>query len=73
MVSSVGEFVTQAVSMKCSRSLRFVDCFTLCIGESMEIPVLFATRERELLKEIKEKAFKTEIPFLDDFVRTKKR
>jgi hypothetical protein len=57
MVSSVGEFVTQAASMKYSRSLGFVDSFTLCTGESMEIPVLFATRERELLKEIKEKAF----------------
>jgi len=69
-VSSVGEFISQAANMKCSRSLAFPDCFALSIGELLKIPVLFATRESELLKEIKKKAFKTEILFLDDFVKS---
>ncbi|MHB1867622.1 MAG: PIN domain-containing protein [Nitrososphaerales archaeon] len=72
-VSSVGEFISQAANMKCSRSLAFPDCFALSIGELLKIPVLFATRESELLKEIKKKAFKTEILFLDDFVKSPQR
>jgi predicted nucleic acid-binding protein len=72
-ISSVGEFINQAANMKCSRSLVFPDCFALSVGESLSIPVLFATREDELLKEIKKKAFKTEILILDDFVKTKKK
>ncbi len=68
-ISSVGEFISQAAKVKCNRALAFPDCFALAIGELLKIPVLFANRESELLKEIKKKAFKTQILFLDDFVK----
>ena len=69
-VSTVGDFISEAVVMKCNRSLAFADCFSLSMGESMAIPVLFATRETELVKEIKRKAFATKILFLDDLAAT---
>ena len=67
-ILSFAEYSDEATEMKCSRSLAFPDCFALSLGESLKIRVLFATRERELVKEIKKKAFETEILFLDELV-----
>jgi uncharacterized protein len=65
-VSSFAEHAQNAADMKCERSLAFSDCFVLAMGEAMKIPVLFASRERELMKEISKEPFKTSILFLPD-------
>ena len=72
-ISSVAEFIELAADTKCRRSLAFADCFALAMGESLQIPVLFATREYELLKEIRKEPFKAEIIFLADLARTKRK
>lgn len=68
-MTQVSEFITQAASIKCRRSVAFPDCFALAMGETMRSPVLFASREAELLKEIKKEPFKIEIIFLDELAR----
>ncbi|MGI0080859.1 MAG: PIN domain-containing protein [Nitrososphaerales archaeon] len=68
-IAQFGEFVNQAADMKCRRSVAFADCFALAMGETMHSPVLFATREAELLKEIKKQPFRTNVIFLDELAR----
>jgi predicted nucleic acid-binding protein len=60
------EFLERAASLKCERSISSVDCLTIAMAESLEIPVLFAKHEAELDKEIAKKGFKSEIYFLND-------
>jgi len=67
-VLPAGEFLERAAQMKCARALSFVDCITISMAESMNQPVLFSSREEELDKEIKRKAFSTKILFLDAIV-----
>lgn len=68
-VSTASEFMNSAAAMKCERSLAFPDCFVLSIGETMKIPVVFAGREIELIREVRKKPFKTEILFLEDLMK----
>ena len=70
-VAQVNEFIDQAANIKCRRALAFIDCFALAMGEANHWPVLFASREVELLKEIKKEPFKTEIFFLDELTMKK--
>ncbi|MFI5421072.1 MAG: PIN domain-containing protein [Nitrososphaerales archaeon] len=58
-------FLDLAARMKCERSISLVDCVTICIGESLEIPVLFANREREIQLEMRKRPFKTRFFFLN--------
>ena len=51
--------------MKCDRALSFVDCVTISMAESENVPVLFSTHEEELDREIKKKPFNSKIIFLD--------
>ena len=72
-ISTFAEFINHAARMKCARSLAFPDCFALSMGESMTIPVLFASHEAELLKEIKKRPFKTTVLFLEDYMSKSQR
>ncbi|MHB2036532.1 MAG: PIN domain-containing protein [Nitrososphaerales archaeon] len=58
-------FLDRAAEMKCSRSISLVDCVTISMGESLELPVLFARRESELKTELRKKAFRTRLLFMD--------
>lgn len=68
-VTPVTDFINQASNIKCRRSIAFADCFALALGESMRVPVLFASRESELVREIRREPFKTEIIFLADLAK----
>ena len=70
-ISKVEEFMNQAAGIKCVRALAFPDCFAISIGESLKIPVLFATRETELVKEMKRNDFRTNLFFLDELADSK--
>ncbi|MDE1858601.1 MAG: PIN domain-containing protein [Thaumarchaeota archaeon] len=60
------EFLEAAAKLKCGRALSVVDCVTIAAGESLGMPVLFATRERELDAELKARPFSVELRFLTD-------
>jgi predicted nucleic acid-binding protein len=72
-ISRAEECLTQAAMIKCARAISFLDCFPISLGETLGIPVLFATRECELQKEIKRRQFETEFLFLDEIVGMQKR
>jgi predicted nucleic acid-binding protein len=55
-----------AAQYKCDRSLSLADSFTIALGKSKAIPVLFARKEKELEKEMKTKRFDIPIIFLED-------
>ncbi|MDG6996452.1 MAG: PIN domain-containing protein [Nitrososphaerota archaeon] len=69
-VSPVSSFVKEAGRIKCVRSIAFADCFALAMGESMRVPVLFASPESELVREIKREPFKTEVMFLSALAKS---
>ncbi len=52
------------------RAISLVDCFTLALGEEMEVPVMFAVKERELVREIRRKPFKIPVIFLEDLIES---
>jgi|SRR5579872_6932272 uncharacterized protein with PIN domain len=57
-----------AAKYKCVRSISIADCFCLAAGENLKLPVLFATRERELKREMKVNPFQdVDVIFLEDF------
>ena len=62
-------FVERAAQLKCFRSLSLVDCLTISMGDVLKAPVLFATHEDELEREIGRENFKSpEILFLEDLL-----
>lgn len=65
-ILATSSFLDDAAEMKCARSISIVDCITISMGESLSLPVLFARLESELKAEIKKKAFKTKILFLNE-------
>jgi len=60
------EFLEAAAEIKSARRLSQVDCVTAAIGEALNVPVLFARREKELGLEMKKSPFKTDLIFLDE-------
>ena len=44
--------------------MSLVDCVTIAMGESLEVPVLFSVREKEINGEMKKSRFKTDLRFL---------
>lgn len=63
--------ITQTISdtaalYKCERSISLADCFSIALGKSKAIPVLFARREEELEKEMRAHPFDVELIFLGD-------
>jgi predicted nucleic acid-binding protein len=64
-ILSSASFLDRAAEMKCTRSISLVDCVTLAMGESLNVPVLFAKCENELKIEMKKKSFKTKLLFME--------
>jgi len=69
-VFEVSRLVERAAAIKCERAISIVDCFTLALGEEMEVPVMFAVKERELVREIERKPFKIPVIFLGDLIES---
>jgi predicted nucleic acid-binding protein len=58
------EFLEAAARIKCERSISLVDSVMVAMGEELGVPVLFATREKEIDKEMRKTPFRTELRFL---------
>lgn len=71
MVEDVSGLIESAADYKCMRAISLPDCFTLSLGREKSLPVLFAGREGELVKEMDRKPFKIEILFLEDYTPTR--
>ncbi len=52
--------------LKCQRSLSLPDCFTIALAMKNSIPAIFATREKELDRELHKQPFSISIYFLDE-------
>ena len=59
----------KAANYKCRMAIALPDCFTLSLAHMLSLPVLFARKERELVKELERTSLEIEILFLDDFVK----
>ena len=70
-VEDITGLVEAAADYKCERAISLPDCFTLSLGKNRSLKVLFATRERELAKEMDRRPFDVEIQFLEDFRLTR--
>lgn len=68
-VEEISPIVTLASEYKCERAISLPDCFSIALGEYLSMPVLFARREKELVREIERKPFDVDILFLEDYVR----
>ncbi|MDG7027655.1 MAG: PIN domain-containing protein [Nitrososphaerota archaeon] len=60
------ELVEAAAEYKCKRSLSLADCFSLALAKRAGVPVLFARKERELVKEMSREPFDVEVLFLEE-------
>ena len=69
-VFEVSRLVERAAAIKCERAISLVDCLTLALGEEMEVPVVFAVKELELMREIGRKPFKVPMIFLEDLIKS---
>lgn len=71
-VFPVSELVEYASEIKCERALSLVDCFTIALGEKLDVNVAFARHERELDEEANRRPFKAKLIFLEDLVQLNK-
>jgi predicted nucleic acid-binding protein len=68
-VESTSPLMDAASEYKCERAISLPDCFSLALARRLSIPVLFATREKELVKEMEKRPFDVEIIFLEDTIQ----
>lgn len=62
----ISELIEYASKIKCQRALSLADCFTIALGEKLNVNVAFAKHERELDEETRKKPFKVKLIFLED-------
>jgi hypothetical protein len=67
-VISSDELDTTAGAYKCERAISLADCYVLGLAKVEGAAALFARRERELEKEIEEKALDVQVHFLEDYI-----
>jgi len=65
-VEDVSGLIIAASAYKCNRRISLPDCFTLSLGKEREMPVLFATKEKEIAAEMEKEPFNLDILFLED-------
>jgi predicted nucleic acid-binding protein len=68
-VDPLTNLVDEAAAYKCRRGLALPDCFSLSLGKSWGIPVLFGGFEKELISEMNNDSFDVKISFLSDLVK----
>ncbi len=68
-VSSSTQIALQAGRIKCERSISLVDCSCLAVAKLTNARAVFATREEEIIREMKRKNFDVEIVFLEDLAQ----
>lgn len=57
-----------AGTIKCERAISLADCYVLGLAKLEGVTALFAKREKELEKEIEERAFDIPVQFLEDYI-----
>jgi len=67
-VFEISPLIETAALYKCNRAIALSDCFTLSLAKYLSLPVLFARKEKELLREIEKEPFDVEILFLEELV-----
>lgn len=67
LVEDIAGLVEAAADYKCERAISLPDCFTLSLGRSRSLKVLFAAREGELVEEMERSPLDVEIHFLEDY------
>ncbi|TFF86492.1 MAG: hypothetical protein EU551_01330 [Promethearchaeota archaeon] len=65
-IHSLDLFSRDISILKCHNPIPLPDCATIALATKNNIPALFARKEEELKKPIKNKAFSIEIFFLED-------
>ena len=58
-----------AAQIKCERALALGDCFTFATAKATSSRALFASREKELLREMKRRSFDVQITFLEELMK----
>lgn len=53
-----------AARVKCERAISIADCYTLAVAQLVRCPALFATREKDLVRELERKPFPNTVHFL---------
>ncbi len=56
----------EASLLKCHRALWLPDCFTIALAMKNSIPAIFATREKELDRELHKQPFPISVYFLEE-------
>ena len=65
-IQSLENFIRDISILKCNNQIALPDCATIALATRNKIPALFAKKERELKKPIKNKSFKIDIYFLEE-------
>lgn len=55
-----------ASEYKCRRAISLSDCYSISLAKALSVPVVFAVKEEELLREAKREASDVELLFLED-------
>ncbi len=67
-VFSLDSFLRDISTLKCFNPIALPDCATIALAIKNNIPALFARKESELIAQLDEKKFETEIYFLEDLL-----
>ncbi len=60
------DLAIKAGNIKCGRAISLADCSCLALAEIIGGKAVFASREKELVKEMEKKPFNVEIVFLEE-------
>jgi predicted nucleic acid-binding protein len=64
-LKSIGFVLNEAAEIKCERAIAIADCITIALAQKLQGKAVFYRAEKEIIKTIEKKPFKTEIIFLD--------
>jgi hypothetical protein len=64
----VEQLLHLASRIKCERSIAFGDCFCIAAAEATGSEALFASKEKEIVKEMRRQRFRVKIGFLEELV-----
>ena len=68
LVEPINDLIDIASKYKRYRAISLPDALVLSLANRVNVPALFARREKEIISEMKKKPFNVQILFLEDFV-----
>lgn len=66
-VEDFSALIAEASELKCQRAISLADCFCLALAQKTSSKAVFASREKDLVNEMKKKPFDVETFFLEDY------